>query len=313
MKRFFIITSLILFLQINTSFAVTQIEVQNDKEIIQKNEEIKLSLNEKDINVNLAVLRLNYPGINPEFNKNIKEYYLIIDNTVNNLEVEAFAEDNQATVTISGNENLKNGKNIINISVQSKDKSKIENYKIYVTKTDNIESANANLEILAIKEGTLNPEFDKNITNYDVELANNIEKVQVLAIPQNENATVEISVNTQKDGAMQMNLEDVTVHENMKIDIGDNKLQIIVLAPDGITTKKYEVNIHRRNVMEESQDTQEQEIQAQRLSAILSGNEIGSGNIENILEKENNVWFVVFTGIGILGIITFVIINKRSN
>ncbi len=312
MKRFFIITSLIVFLQINTSFAVTQTEVQNDIRIIQKNEEIKLSLNEKDINVNLAVLRLNYPGINPEFNKNIKEYYLIVDNTVNNLEVEAFAEDNQATVTISGNENLKNGKNTINISVQSKDKSKIENYKIYVTKTDNIESANANLEILAIKEGTLNPEFDKNITNYDVELANNIEKVQVLAIPQNENATVEISVNTQKDGAMQMNLEDVTVHENMKIDIGDNKLQIIVLAPDGITTKKYEVNIHRRNDMEESQDTQEQEIQAQRLSAILSGNEIGSGNIENILEKENNVWFVVFTGIGILGIITFVIINKRS-
>ena len=54
-----------------------------------------------------------------------------------------------------------------------KDKTKEETYKIYVTKTTNVELANANLEILAVREGFLNPEFDYNIKNYKVEIPNN--------------------------------------------------------------------------------------------------------------------------------------------
>lgn len=255
----------------------------------------------KDDNANLAVLRLNYPGISPEFNKNIKEYYLVVDNTVQNLEVVALAENNEATVTISGNENLKIGRNTINIIVESKDKTKTENYKIYVTKTNNIELANANLETLAIREGTLTPEFNAKATNYNVEVANSVDKIQILAIPQSENSLVKINGNS-------------VINANMEINVGDNRLEVVVVAQDGITIKKYEVNVHRRNEVEETKNMQEQEIQAERLSRILQENEIGSGNIENILQQENNVWIVVFVAMGILIIaIYFVIKKKRTN
>ncbi len=255
----------------------------------------------KDDNANLAILRLNYPGISPEFNKNIKEYYLVVDNTVQNLEVVALAENNEAIVTISGNENLQMGKNTINIIVESKDKTKTENYKIYVTKTNNIELANANLETLAIREGTLTPEFNAKATNYNVEVANSVDKIQILAIPQSENSLVKINGNS-------------VINANMEINVGDNRLEVVVVAQDGITIKKYEVNVHRRNEVEETKNMQEQEIQAERLSRILQENEIGSGNIENILQQENNVWIVVFVAMGILIIaIYFVIKKKRTN
>ncbi len=280
---------------------ISQDENLSQNDISQDEVQMPVQDDAEDDNANLAVLRLNYPGISPEFNKAIKEYYLVVDNTVENLEVVAFAENNEATVTISGNENLQMGKNTINIIVESKDKTKTENYKIYVTKTNNIELANANLETLAIREGTLVPEFNANVTNYNVEVANSVDNIQILAIPQKENAVVKINGNS-------------VINTNMEINIGDNKLEIVVVAQDGITIKKYEVNVHRRNEVEEIQDKQEQEIQAEELFRILQENEIGSGNIENILQQENNVWIVVFIAIGILIIaIYFVIKKKRKN
>ena len=105
-------------------------------------------------------------------------------------------------------------------------------YKIYVTKTTNVELANANLEILAVREGFLNPEFDYNITNYKVEIPNQTEKIEILAIPQSQKATVSISGNNE-----------------MKV--GNNVIQINVIAEDGITNKKYELIVHRRNEQEE--------------------------------------------------------------
>ena len=90
------------------------------------------------------------------------------------------AENSNSTITITGNDNLKTGLNTINISVKSEDKTKETNYKIYVTKTSNIENANANLENLAVEHGSLIPEFNTNVTNYKVEVSNNIENVNVL-------------------------------------------------------------------------------------------------------------------------------------
>ena len=45
------------------------------------------SENVADNNANLKVMRLNMEGVNPDFDKDITEYYLIVDESVNNIDV----------------------------------------------------------------------------------------------------------------------------------------------------------------------------------------------------------------------------------
>lgn len=201
-------------------------------------------------NTNLKILRLNQEGISPDFQKEIKEYYFIADSSISNLEVTAIPENPNATVSITGNTNLKIGENKIEIRVVAQDKSKEAVYQIHVTRTQNKELANANLENLAVRQGTLIPEFDANYTKYRVEIPSQTSQIDILAIPQKEKARV-------------------TIVGNETMEIGDNTVQIQVLAEDGITNKNYEIMVHRRNEQEEQQYEQERESQAERLSVVL--------------------------------------------
>ncbi len=237
------------------------------------------------------MLRLNHEGISPEFKKDQKEYYFVTDNKIDNLEITAIPENPDATVKITGNNNLKIGKNLIEIHVISQDKTKEDTYKIYVTKTTNIETANANLETLAVRESLLNPEFNNNITDYKVDIPNEITKIEILAIPQSQKAKVSILGNNE-----------------MKV--GNNYIQINVIAEDGITNKKYELNVYRRNEKEQIQYEQEKQYQAERLSAILEEEQKAKSNIkanEIIHNKNINIFLII--GIGILTIIIIIIIN----
>lgn len=287
------------------------IEPQNAEVLIGQNkgqEEIveEIGDNEENVssnNTNLKVMRLNHEGISPEFNKDIKEYYFVTDSSINSLDVTALPENKNAKVTVTGNKNLKMGLNTVNIEVEAEDGKNKSNYKIYVTKTDNLEKANANLENLAIRQGTLEPEFHENMTRYKVEVANDVEQLDILAIPERINSRVSIK------------------KEN-KLDIGDNKISVIVIAEDGITKKKYEIIAHRRTEKEEMEKQKEDELQVERLSAIL-----GQQEKEEEKEKDNKVgsdfqkdtntliWSVVGITIGVIIIIIFVLIimkNKRK-
>ena len=257
---------------------------------VQTTKETNEQQNISDSDSGLAVLRLNHEGISPEFNSNIKEYYFIAHEGISDLEVTAIPNNSNANVTVSGNTNLQFGKNTINIKVESKDKTNTSEYKIYVTRTKNIELANANLETLAIRQATLTPEFNNDITKYNIEISNNVNKIDILAIPERENATVEIIGNTE-----------------MKI--GDNKIQIIVHAEDKITSKKYEINVHRRNQEEETKKAEEEKIQAERLATILEEKqeEANANNNDVSEETRNNLLFFVIALIIVGAIITIII------
>lgn len=241
----------------------------------------------------LSVLRLDHEGISPEFGKDVKEYYFIADNTIQNLEVTAIPENANATVTVTGNTNLKIGKNLIQINVISEDKTKEEVYKIYVTKTTNIELANANLETLAIREVFLNPEFDNNITNYRAEIPNETEKIEILAIPQSPKATV-------------------TIAGNNEMKIGDNTIIVNVLAEDGITNKKYELIVHRRNEQEQIEYEEERKVEAEKLSAILEEQEKDNENEVKQEQKRNILSILIVIVVGIIIIAGTVYIVKKN-
>lgn len=279
--------------------------------------EIKVGKKEKEIeelppqnenvpagNSNLAILRLNEEGISPEFNKDIKEYYFTINSSLTNLEIIAIPENSEANVTITGNNNLKMGENVIEIKVESQDKTNTSIYKIYVTKTNNLELANANLETLAVRQGALEPEFESNITKYRAEIANEIDRIDILAIPQKEKATVKILGN----GEMKE---------------GNNKIEIIVLAENGTTSKKYEINVYRRNLEEQQKYEEERQYQAKKLSAILeekeeNQNQTNEQNADKIAnnqgeQKRNNKFFIILPAIIIIILIWVYIYNKTKN
>ena len=248
-------------------------------------------------NTNLSVLRLNHEGISPDFNKDIREYYFIANTSIDNLEVTAIPENSKSIVTVTGNYNLILGENTIDIKVESEDKTKTSIYKIYVTRTDNIDAANANLETLAIREGTLTPEFSNNMTQYQVEIPNGIENINILAIPQIENATVKILGND-------------------KINVGDNKIQVIVTAENGTTIKKYYINVHRRSETEETEYHIEEELQAKKLSSIMQ-----EDNIEEKIENNNqfeetelnntNILLIIIVAIILIVLVAFLVYKHK--
>ena len=248
-------------------------------------------------NTNLSVLRLNHEGISPDFNKDIREYYFIANTSIDNLEVTVIPENSKSTVTVTGNYNLILEENTIDIKVESEDKTKTSIYKIYVTRTDNIDAANANLETLAIREGTLIPEFYNNMTQYQVEIPNGIENINILAIPQIENATVKILGND-------------------KINVGYNKIQVIVTAENGTTIKKYYINVHRRSETEETEYHIEEELQAKKLSSIMQ-----EDNIEEKIENNNqfeetelnntNILLIIIVAIILIVLVAFLVYKHK--
>lgn len=183
----------------------------------EQNENSKNKEN-KSNNSYLDSLEVNIEGLSPEFNKYTTQYYLIVDLEVEDIEVKAIAEDNKAKVSITGNRYLEEGENIIYIVVTA-EAGNTTTYVINVTKVDDLERANANLKNLSIKGFNLYPSFKSNIYGYNLTINELVRQLEILAEPENESATIEITGN-----------------ENL-IE-GDNIIKIIVTAEDRSNKKR---------------------------------------------------------------------------
>lgn len=246
----------------NEEVKIGEVEDKKEKEISSENNNVSSN------DASLDIMRVNREGISPDFDKNIKEYYLIVDESVDKLDITAIATNQKAEVNITGNDNLKMGVNKIKISVTSEDKTKKEEYVIYVTKTKNEKEAEADLENLAIENYELSPEFNKDVTNYFVEVSNDTEKLNVLAIPIDTNAKVKIE-------------------GNKNLNVGKNKVIINVTAKDGITNKKYYINVNRRNEDEEKIFKEEQLNSIEEANIIMDKMNANISNEKEIENEEN--------------------------
>ena len=230
------------------------IQIQIGENVVEQYEIKENTQNEQNIDVRkdnamLEVLRLDKEGIIPNFDKNIYDYYLTVNNDVDYIDILAISENSNSNIEIIGNNNLKEGLNVITIKVISEDKTQSREYKIQVTKTNNIELANTNLENLAIEGILLNPPFDTNITHYKI----------YVPIPQNENANVEISG---KD-----NLKE-----------GINIINVIVTAQNGFSERIYEINCYKRNEKEEKDFQKEEKENMEQLEKIYETQQVSNTN-----------------------------------
>lgn len=230
-------------------------------------------------NANLKELHLNVEGLSPRFNKNTTNYSIVVGDNVDSITVNAVPEDSNASVNITGNTNLAVGVNKINIKVTAPDKKTTKTYRINVTKTANPDLANASLENLAIENVTLIPEFSADIFEYSTKIGSSFDKLNILAVPQIEGASV-------------------TVNGNENLQFGKNIITISVIAKDGVTKNDYIINVYKKTVEEEEQEA--------RVTSIEETNE------EDIVKNNFNIGSVVFLVIviGSIGGLIFIIIRK---
>ena len=78
----------------------------------------------------LEIINLN---IIPQFSKTNTTYFINVENNVTQININAQAEDESATVNIYGNDNLQEGENKVLISVTAEN-GEVKTYRIYVTK-----------------------------------------------------------------------------------------------------------------------------------------------------------------------------------
>ena len=284
---------------IQTDFVYNQIQIGKKQSELQKQAaEEEQGTNSERGNTNLQVLRLNKEGITPNFNKDVFEYYLTISDDIKDVEVLAISENPNASINISGNKDLREGLNDIVIQVISEDKIQNKVYTIHTTKTANIELANTNLEILAIENVLLNPQFDANETNYKAEISNQTTDLNILAVPQNQQATIEMNGKN--------NLKE-----------GNNLINIVVTAPNGFTKRNYQINAYKRNLDEETKYQEEQKMQKEKLEQAYKIQELSANNEENKSDKnesekngesnekkqKGNLFFWIAIGIIVFGIL----------
>lgn len=120
-----------------------------------------------------------------------------------------------------------------------------------ISDTDSESSNNAYLKRLELSSGTLTPEFDKEILQYDATVRNDISEVDVVVAPDDGNADV------------------LYIKGNRNLKVGENKIEIKVEAESG-DTKTYVITLTREekedanaeapdNTNEESQEIANEE------------------------------------------------------
>ncbi len=194
----------------------------------------KAEINEERSNNYLESLSVEGYDITPEFNKFNQTYYLTIPSSVKALNVVAKCEREEAKYRVSGNTNLANNENTINVVVTSQNRL-TRTYKIMVTKEiDNGLKLNS-LDIEGVKllheftgdnhnyKGTAT--FSKDETELKINAVSNIPEasIEILGnkVVQGNNLITIILRNGNKTSVYQIDI-DVTVEKTITTEIKNN-------------------------------------------------------------------------------------------
>lgn len=205
----------------------------------------------KDSNTYLSYLELSEEGMTPSFVKTKTSYALTVGMDVNEISINADTESQSSYYYVEGNKDLVEGDNNIRVVVVAENGS-TRTYNITVTKTADPLKADAYLENLIIEDIKLTPEFQSEVLEYDLgRIKFNIDKLNILTFPKNENAKVEIVGN-----------------ENLKV--GENEIKIIVTAEDGVTKKEYKLEvIKEEEIVEENALKNEERSSSQKFKDFM--------------------------------------------
>ena len=191
--------------------------------------------------------------ISPTFDAETTSYTLTVPNDVKSIDVSAIANDSKATVTISGNTNLKEGVNPVKVTVKAENGT-TKVYTLNVTRKVSAgstptstpqKSSNNYLKSLTTVSGDLKPEFKKTTSNYSITVPYGVSRlVDLEALPEDAKASVKISGNsnftvgsaniveitvTAEDGSERT----YTINVTRSSKSGDNQLEDIIISGGG--------------------------------------------------------------------------------
>ncbi len=194
-------------------------------------------------NADLSALSLSAGTLNPAFSAAVTSYSAQVANNIASVQVTATAADAGASVMINGQAvvsgtasapiNLVVGVNAISVIVTAAGAATTKTTTISVTRAV---STNADLSALAISSGTLNPAFAPGVTNYSVNVPNNVASTQLTATTADSGASLTINGQATASG---------TPSAALALNVGTNLVSVVVRAADNVTSKTYTVSITR--------------------------------------------------------------------
>ncbi|MBR1416802.1 MAG: cadherin-like beta sandwich domain-containing protein [Bacilli bacterium] len=183
----------------------------------------------------LKSLEVTNYSLDPEFNADNTSYVLEVDNSVTSIDLTAIANDEKATVNISGNTDLKEGINNVNVTVTAEDGSQ----RVYTVKVirkssnnqapavDNSKSSENRLSKVIISNADITPTFDANNTTYNVIVANNVDSLDFSSIVKMDSKS------------------SYSIFGNEDFKIGETKVVTIVVTAENGSTRTYTFNVKK--------------------------------------------------------------------
>ena len=173
----------------------------------------------------LSALSVSSAVLSPAFDKNTFAYKANVTNEIASVTVTPTALNAGATVKIEGGASLSVGENTVSVKVTAADKTTTKTYSITVTRAAANASTDASLSALSLSSGSLSPAFSTGTTSYTASVENTVDRLTVTATPTDAGATATGGVRT--------------------LAVGENKVEVLVTAADGKTTKTYTIAVTR--------------------------------------------------------------------
>lgn len=180
-------------------------------------------------NAYLSNIKTSLGELEPEFKKETFEYTIHVDNTVEKITLQGIPENKKTIVAGNGEFTLTGGSNIFTLTTLAADKKTKLTYKVNVEKDA---SDNNNLSYLLLEEAAIDPEFNKDITEYHAKVPYAVERGSFQIQTEDENATYQIEGN-----------------EAFKV--GENEV-IITVTSESKKDKIYKIIIERQASVENS-------------------------------------------------------------
>jgi len=193
----------------------------------------------------LSYLGASAGALLPSFGPTILTYTDSVPNSTSSITFTAISNNNNATIKINGTSvtsgtasspiNLNVGTNVVNIVVTSQNNVNSTIYQVTVTRAALL-STDATLSNLTISNGTLTPTFNGSMVLYADTVDNSVGSVTVTATTNESHAQLTINGVVVRSG---------TASSLINLNVGQNKITIVVTAQDGITIKTYTINVTR--------------------------------------------------------------------
>lgn len=254
--------------------------------------DLKVNADVENNNPMLKDIKINGKEIEPKFEMFTTEYVVVVNENVETAKIEATPDDLKAKVEIIGNEELRDGRNEFEIKVTAEDGETEQSYFIYITKGD-ANKANANLKSLKVENYDLAPLFEKNTIDYALEYPKDLQKLNVEAVPEDENAKIEIIGNEKLTNKFQ-------------------KIEVKVVAVDKQTVKKYYITAKKvdKTKMETAENEDNEDME--NIDGQIEIDETNNKAIVDEKGKEKNeiISIAILLAIGV--ILAWIIIKRKN-